>query len=547
MTEGGAAGRAEETRRPRVLVVEDDDATALLIERSLRDDFRVRRVATLSAAADALRDRRPDVVLLDLGLPDADGCDALRQLVTLDPEVPIVILTGADPTHSLDLLEAGAEDFLRKPELRFDVLGRSLRYAMARRSSKRLRRRLQQAERMAVIGRLAAGVAHEINNPASWALGSLEMALEHLEASEGGGGSGALSAAYLRDCLTRSLDGVDRVTRVVRDLHSFAKPQTDRPETCELAPVTDTALRLLVKELSDVRVFTDVDDGLVVACDAARMIQVLVNLLLNARNAIRAREAEVPGRIDLEAGPRSDSGRSDSGRSDSGRGNSGRGTSGHGDSVWLTVRDNGVGMDSQTREQIFDPFFSLAEDHEGSGLGLAICAEIVQAHGGEIRVESEPGAGAVFEIEMPVATAENEPLRVAESRERSEADGPIRVLVIDDEARLRDLLVSFLDTFAEAESAGGGQEALLLLAEAESRGESFDVILCDLGMPGMSGVELAQQMEPEMLQRTLFMSGGLYDDELRHFAAATRNRLLEKPVPTQVLREAVLDLAGRSA
>lgn len=94
--------------------------------------------------------------------------------------MPIVILTAAESTHSIDLLEAGAEDFLRNTELRFDVLGRSLRYAMARRSSKRLRRRLQQAERMAVVGRLAAGVALEINNPASWALGSLEMALEHL-------------------------------------------------------------------------------------------------------------------------------------------------------------------------------------------------------------------------------------------------------------------------------------------------------------------------------------------------------------------------------
>jgi CheY-like chemotaxis protein len=194
--------------------------------------------------------------------------------------------------------------------------------------------------------------------------------------------------------------------------------------------------------------------------------------------------------------------------------------------VAFEVRDTGSGMAPDVQARIFDPFFTTKPVGRGTGLGLAICHQIVRAFGGEITVRSTPGQGSTFRVSLPPAEGPASPIRPADGPRPGER-ARRRVLIVDDEPQLLRMLEGMLEDH-EVDATSSANEALQRLLN----GPSFEVVLCDLMMGGMTGMQLYEELRrerPEMASRIIFMTGGAFTSEAREFLARVPNRCLEKP------------------
>jgi CheY-like chemotaxis protein len=214
----------------------------------------------------------------------------------------------------------------------------------------------------------------------------------------------------------------------------------------------------------------------------------------------------------------------------------------------VEVSDTGCGMPPSVLARIFDPFFTTKPCGEGTGLGLPICREIVQSHGGELRVRSEEGKGSVFTLLLPaaeevplVAAAPEAPTAVAGAPQRR------RILIIDDEPRLAQSMRMLIEPAHDVSVTTRGSEALAWVRE----GQRFDLVLCDLQMPETTGMDVYSHLRahaPELAERLVFISGGAYTQATRDFVRSVRNRILEKPVrPDELLATIDEELAARLA
>jgi PAS domain S-box-containing protein len=380
---------------------------------------------------------------------------------------------------------------------------------------KRLESQLLLANRMISVGTLAAGVAHEINNPLAYVLGNLTRAQRALDTH------GVEDArAELEQALAAVADGARRVQSIVGDLKTFSRPEEDRTAVLDLAQVVGAGLRLVDHDLRHRATIVRSDSvAPPVRANEARLAQVVVNLVLNAAHALPERPRQ-DNRIEVSVG-------------------------GDGARAVIAVRDNGRGMDEATRRMAFDPFFTTKPVGEGTGLGLSICHGIVAALGGSIELESRVGEGTTVRVLLPAAphdAAEAPPPPTAPPVVSSVAS-TARVLVVDDEP----LIVSMLEGLLriEGHSVTGctvAPEALALI----DQGRRFDVVLCDLMMPGLSGMDLYAALcdrAPEQATRFVFLTGGAFTPRARRFLDSVPNPRLEKPFSV----DAVLDLVRRVA
>lgn len=497
---------------PSLLLVEDDKVEAILIRRWLAGQYDVISAKTLAAASKAISD--PDLrgVLLDLRLPDADGLQALEVVVGRRSDLPVIVLTGLEQEDlGPRCVEMGADDFLQKSSLSADNLRRTLGYALARRSAERFRLQLEHAQRLAVLGQLTAGVAHEVNNPASWVFGSIELALRHLD------GSTAPEAGEVAELLKRALEGMSRIRGVVGDLLRFSRPESAAAEVVDLNRLVEGSCRLLHKEVAELADL-ELAPGQVppIVALPGGLGQVVVNLVLNAMDAIRDR-GNGRGTIRVETG------------ADDGM-------------VFFSVADDGCGMEPHVREQIFSPFYTTKDRRRGTGLGLSISCQIAAAHRGWIDVESAPGKGSRFVVRLSRESGlpVDLPRRRAHPAELTEPEKPLRVLLVDDEPMLLSTLKAQLEPRFQVVAALGGREALVLLADDDS----FDAVICDLSMPDVDGPELFSRSPEELRGRFLFLSGGAFTQRLQAFAEKNQDRVLMKPVPLPSLEERLLALAN---
>jgi PAS domain S-box-containing protein len=398
------------------------------------------------------------------------------------------------------------ETILRATALRDDA--GALRFALAVvedvSEKKRLEARLVFADRMASVGTLAAGVAHEINNPLAFILGNVEFAL---------GGVPPGADPELRRALRDALDGAVRVREIVRDLRTFSRPEDDRRVVLDPRGVLQSALGLAANEIRH-RARLEVDPGDVppVLASEHRLAQVFVNLLINAAQAIPEGRAE-------ENVVRASTMRAPDGR------------------ALVEISDTGAGIPPDVLPRIFDPFFTTKPVGIGTGLGLSICHGIVTQLGGEIAVESVPGRGTTFRIHLPPAPA-GAAVAAGPAAPGPEAARPGRVLVVDDEALVARAVERMLSPPHEVLTRGSARSALDLL-EGD---RDFDVILCDLMMPGMTGMDLHAALatrDPALARRMVFLTGGAFTDAARAFLEQVANPRLEKPVDRATLREAV--------
>lgn len=380
-------------------------------------------------------------------------------------------------------------------------------------------RRLQ-SEKLASIGMLAAGVAHEINNPASFVLANVDALAsmlrkldDTLRAQDVYAKNGAL-ANQLFDAMTvvqESKEGMARIHRIARDLHSFSRVDDDANALSDVNTAVDSALTMLRSEL---RYRATVERSLratqLVRASAARLGQVFLNLLVNAAHALADLH---PRRNRLYVRSRDE-----------------------GPHVVVEIEDNGPGISPAIMPRIFESFFTTKPPELGTGLGLPISLDIVRRAGGELTAESEPGRGALFRVRIPAAMGV--PAVKTRTVPSLKAIQRRRVLAIDDEALLLKAFQRMLVCHHDIETKLGAREALRCFGQDRA----FDVVLCDLQMPDMSGVELYQavkQQWPTLAKRFIFITGGAFSAEARRFLEDGDIACINKPFQLRELLELI--------
>jgi two-component system cell cycle sensor histidine kinase/response regulator CckA len=390
---------------------------------------------------------------------------------------------------------------------------------------RRLQRQIELADRLASVGTMAAGMAHEVNEPMTQVLSSIRHVAEQLGAHRAElhalFSDEAYASVFKRlDDIQRTLEeadlGANRVTKIASELRTFAKPPTNHERPVDLRQVLSWAGEVVAHEIrSRAALAMEIGTVPLVSADEARVGQVFVNLLLNAAQAIN------PGHVkdnEVRVTAR---------------------TAADGRAV-VEVRDSGCGIPADLLGRIFDPFFTTKSVGTGTGLGLSICHGIVRSLGGEIHVESQVGRGSLFRVLLPPSPAAPPALTPANGVIATGQTG--RVLVIDDEPLVSTAIRRALEPEHQVTCVKTVREASALV----ERGESFDAILCDLLLPDVSGMDFYDDLlrtRPDVARRVIFMSGTTSNPRAVEFVASVSNRCLEKPFSSETLRGAVRQAA----
>jgi len=359
-------------------------------------------------------------------------------------------------------------------------------------------------ERMASMGRLAAGVGHEINNPLTYALGNVENLLENHELLRA-----TPSAAELVERLQDARDGLWRIRVIVRDLQTLARSDEATSEV-DLKQVIEQAIQIASAELRHrapiVRRYEDTPS---VRGNRTRLGQVFLNLIMNAAQAIPDGQS-ANNQIEITIR------------------NTGR------ESI-VEVTDTGSGIAPEHVERIFDPFFTTKEIGAGTGLGLSISREIIAGHRGTLSVKSTVGVGTTMTVTLPHSPSA-EPSAEA-SADPESVPRRAKVLVIDDEPLITRILEKCLSRH-HVIVARQAREAL----DRIERGETFDIILCDLMMPDISGIDVHEYLvreHPAIADRVIFMTGGAFTPKAKTFLSSVSNDRIDKPFSLAQLNKLV--------
>ena len=383
---------------PCVLIADDEPDMLRFLKSQLGEHFQVLEAADGQQALDKANQFLPDVVVLDMMMPEKDGLQVCRELRqrTSTQGIPVLLLTArADEETKLAALSVGANDFLTKPFSVTELHVRVKNLADACQFQKRLARQNQileatidqlketemqlvQTEKLASLGRMSAGIIHEINNPLNYATTGLYTLHKR---------TAALPPEVQGDfaeIVAEIEEGIGRVKNIVSDLRTFTHPDAEDLDDVDLNEVVETALRFLSHELKgEVTIETRLPEPFIIRANKSRLIQVVLNVLQNSLYAVKrktfAESAEKPS-ITIE------------GRVQDGR-------------HLLVVRDNGEGIAAADLDKVFDPFFTTKDVGEGMGLGLSICYRIVREYDGDIRVNSEQGKFCEFALEFPARAA----------------------------------------------------------------------------------------------------------------------------------------------
>jgi signal transduction histidine kinase/ActR/RegA family two-component response regulator len=428
-----------------------------------------------------------------LGLPRPDG--VCWVLVSVSPEfTPASAASSALITLTDVTVGKEASDALRDAD-------RTLRRTISSVSS--LQDQLARSEHMASLGLMAAGVAHEINNPLSYILSNLSFAAERAIDQES------------RLALREALEGAGRVRDIVRDLKTLSRMESED----ELKPVdarnaVDAALKLAFDEIRHrakiQRHFSEVPH---VLGDETRLVQVMLNLVTNAAQSI-APGAPDENQISVEV----------------------RLAESGADEVEIVVSDTGVGISPTHLPKVFEPFFTTKPAGEGTGLGLSICHRLVHGMGGRIHVSSEEGKGSRFSVFLCVAAPFGD-LELPLSEQVPSSQRRLRLLIVDDEVMVARAAQRLFEGQLEVDIALDGKAALEKLARAD-----YDVVLCDVMMPGLSGLEVYRQVRLEnetLASRFVFATGGLFNQELSETVQRLSNMIVEKPFDAKTLRRVI--------
>ena len=478
----------------------------------------------------------------------AEGAAAksVAQARARHPLGALAVVTSTD-ADALEAISGGADEALAFEQ----VSTRDLRLLIDRAVTRAKRRlfnasahgRAAHAEKLAALGTIVAGVAHEINNPLTTVVLNTDsfracveplfQAFELLEERAAARrvlppadldkivelGRRQATLPELREILGEVSAQLDSVKELVRDLRVYARvDENEAPGVLEVVDLLDRVIRMVMPQIRlRGHVERDYEPNLPpLVLPRSKLVQVLTNILVNAAQAIAEIERPVH-RIRVTA------------RTDA-------------DFLAISISDSGPGIPSEVLDRIFDPFFTTKAAGKGTGLGLAISQSITRELGGDLLVESVHGEGATFIALFPMASAEA--LKAAQRSKTAEhgatdphAKRPT-VLVVEDDERLLRVYPRALHDAYDVIVASHGQEAIDLLVS----GSSADAVLTDIAMPELDGMKLFQWLEhnrPALAKRTVFVTGGAADDGVREFLRETSAPVLEKPVSRQQLFDAI--------
>jgi two-component system cell cycle sensor histidine kinase/response regulator CckA len=426
---------------------------------------------------------------------------------------------------------------------RMEIDGKPLLQATVRDETqmKRLEAVLGQADRLASMGMLAAGVAHEINNPLVYVLYNVESLTQELPrvAAEAkrcssalrsavgdarfaeitGADGGMLQPTRLQDLVDRTreaLAGLQRIKTISKALGTFSRVESVERAKVDLNYAIECAITMAFNEIKyRARLVKDLGRVPPVWASEGKLSQVVLNLLINASHAIDEGKVD-SNRISIRSWA-------------------------EGDDAFMEIEDTGKGIPPENLSRIFEPFFTTKPTGMGSGLGLAICRNIVAAFGGDIRVQSQLGKGTRFVIRLPIHAAPREGVPTRGTTQRSAQAGRGRILVVDDEELILRTMKRLLGRDHEVVTAASGEAGRAIL----ERDQSFDVILCDLMMPEMTGMDLHSwlaQRHPALSERMVFVTGGAFTPRASEYLTRVRNLKLEKPIEPRVLEQLVARL-----
>lgn len=389
------------SRKPKLLIADDEPDMLRFLKSQLSANFEVLEAVDGQQAVEKAAQFLPDIILSDMMMPEKDGLQVCRELRarTSTKNIPVVLLTArADEKTKLDCLAVGANDFLPKPfsltevmvrlknlvdsgQYQKEIYSQKQQLEAALEQIKETESMMVQNEKLAALGRLSAGLIHEINNPLNYARQGLHII----------GRTGKLLPAEEQADFAETLkdveDGVSRVAQIIADLRGFTRNTRELGHVFDLKTVVQTGMRFFGHVWKDgVKNEVDIPEGLEVRGDSNQFTQVLINLVQNAIDAMETKtypEGE-ERRITCSA------------------------TTSRSGKVIFTLRDNGPGIPQEIRDKIFDPFFTTKDVGKGMGLGLSICNRIIADHGGRVEVRSQPGEFTEFIIELPNAESQDD-------------------------------------------------------------------------------------------------------------------------------------------
>jgi signal transduction histidine kinase len=496
----GAFGPAPEQPRPRILLADDNADMRDYVTRLLRPAYDIQSVRDGQEALHAARATRPELILSDVMMPRLDGFGllaAIRSDADLR-DLPVILLSArAGEEARLEGLDAGADDYLVKPFSARELLARvrsnldlarlrraardALRHAnelleqrVAEEMSKRAQAEdsLRQSQKMEAIGHLTGGVAHDFNNLLTVIGGGVETLQRLLAASPPPGDD-----TKIRRALSMIAQGAERAATLTHRLLAFARRQTLDPKPVDANKLVAGMSELLRRTLGEsVALETVLAGGLWrTVADANQLENVLLNLAVNARDAMPD-----GGRLTIEtANTWLDEAYAAEHEDVSA-----------GQYVMIAVSDTGIGMDRDTLSRVFEPFFTTKDVGQGTGLGLSQVYGFIKQSNGHVNLYSEPGQGTAVKLYLPRLTADRPEVVVEERQEVVEAGHGETILVVEDEAAVRELAVTSLKELGyRVLSAGDGAGALQALA----RNTAIDLLFTDIGLPGgMTGRQLAE-------------------------------------------------------
>ncbi|MFW5921242.1 MAG: hybrid sensor histidine kinase/response regulator, partial [Polyangiales bacterium] len=387
----------------------------------------------------------------------------------------------------------------------------ALIYVRDRTEERRMEEHVIRADRVASVGTLAFGVAHEINNPLSFVQNNAEWLIQSLE--DPSDCAGRPTRRQMVEALEDVRDGGNRIRQIVDDLLLSASENANGGRA-DLEKALGAAVKLAGGQLRQRAELSVSASGVPsLAIPESRLVQVLLNLLVNAAQALPGRSTH-ENHIAVRAVHRPD------------------------DRVEIEVEDNGRGIPQEKLGHVLEPFFTTKPPGMGTGLGLYVTHQIVTGVGGELFIDSTEGRGTTVRLVLPAVSQGSAP---AHRRDRVEAPAPdrpvrARVLVVDDEPAVARALKRALREH-EVHVCHGGAEAV---ERIES--EAFDVILCDLMMPDVTGAELYRRVDEQTRERLVLITGGAFDPDVRSFLEETPVRVLHKPIDLDAVRSAIDEL-----
>jgi signal transduction histidine kinase len=413
-----------ESVRERILIVDDEEDIRNMFAEFLRAQFDCVTAGSANEALERLAAESFALVISDVMMPGRNGVELLRDITSRYCDTAVIMVSGVDRIQRVrDALSIGASDYLIKP-CELDVLLMAVERALERRRLRctarrykadiekqnkelalrtkelqRLQAQIIHSEKMASLGQLAAGVAHELNNPAGFIYGNMDLLKEEIE------GLQEVMSAYdrlelapadaqligeiktrisydklvedLQSIIADCLEGAERIREVVQNLRLFTRLDEAELKRVDLHEGIESTLRLLSQYYSSgkLAVRRYYGDLPLISCYAAQLNQVWMNVLANAAQAISGvGEITITTRLD-------------------------------GDSAMVAISDSGCGIPTELLQRVFDPFFTTKPVGEGTGLGLSISYGIIERHGGTIDVESTVGSGTTFTIRIPTEPA----------------------------------------------------------------------------------------------------------------------------------------------